>query len=175
MNTIKLKSEVTISNLKYELRKKIKHGFYAVVVLVLLALASFNYKAELFFLLFLAVNAGLMCLLFSVKVKRLNNDLSANTSILESMKTCKNAVSNMLSVERMWMYFIYFLMFMYYVSKETFETDSPTRLIIYTGVMALVFIITIALSERHNQRKIGKNLKELEENIIRLETCHKYR
>jgi len=169
MNAIQSKSELSIFNLKTEMNKKIKWGIFAVAFFVLYAFASFNYKEEFLFLLLLALSSGVLYLIFHKKVKKMNDDLSANTSVLKSMKTCKNAMSNMLNIERIWGYSMSLLLFMFFVLRKVMEAVSPIELIFFIVTMTIIVIVAILFSERQN-KKFRKEIKELEENIIRLET-----
>jgi len=175
MNAIKSKSELTITNLKEALDPLKASSAIAMLFLAFCAIYDFTTGPEKGFWVFaicLIIVGGIM-LFAHYKLKQIETNFNTNTPLLEIMKANLKILKRVLFAEKLSAQVGIFLMFVYVIYEEVLEMklswETQVGDINFIVFMASVSIIGYAISRRMIRKKYGEKIKELEENIVRLE------
>jgi len=159
MDAIQSNSQLTIVTLKRGLRSKIKWSVITISFLVVFAMLTFDYDSNIFsnsndfwFLAITSILTIAICLFLYYKFRKMDDDFSNQTSLLETMKNNLKTIKDALFVERVFGYTAFFIFFIF--QTYTWLSYSPSPKMIICMMV----------------KKFGKHIKELEENIIRLDT-----
>lgn len=177
MDAIQSKSQLTIVTLKRGLRTKIKGSLIILPFLIILAMLSFDYDINIlansddfWMLAILSILTIVICLFLYYKFRKLDDDFKNQVSLLESMKTNLKTIKDALFVERVFGYVGFCILFLFYTYGSIAKLKPVQETIIMIAIFLVILIILAIWSERKNHKKFGKHIKELEANIIRLET-----
>ncbi len=174
MEALRSNSQSTIVNLKAGLRTKLNWiiGF----MLFFGATAGLDWlkpgsdPEHLFYFGF----AGLYLAGFLItyrKYQKIDVDPIDENSILSKLKMNRQAIKSVLNIERIWGMIAMLFVFIYKVNDWANKThDDPKHLAITVSIFLLFIVILGFIAELANRRRFGKQLKKLDENIIRLET-----
>lgn len=175
MDAIKSKSKLNISSLKKSLKLKADCCFSFVFLFIIIALLNFDYDRSVdtnldsyFHLLFAFIYAVGTFILYR-RYNKMDSRINSESNLLSSLKTNKEVIKSALLVERIWGILAMLLVYIFYFTQWTFEASSPTVLMKKIGLFFTITVIIMFLAEWANKRKFGSKIKELEEDIIRLE------
>jgi len=177
MDAIQSKSQLTIVTLKKRLRTKIKWSVIMIPFLIIFAMLSFEYdndilanSDEFWMLAIISILTIVICLFLYYKFRKMDDDFKNHVSLLESMKTNLQTIKDALFVERVFGYVGFCILFLFYTYGSIAELRPVLETVVMISIFLIVLIILAIWSERKNHKKFGKHIKELEANIIRLET-----
>ena len=175
MEAIKSKSGLNIISLKKSLKIKASFCFAFVFLFILIALLNFDYNYNFtgnedsyFHLLFAFIYAVGSFILYK-RYKKMDDGLNSENSLLDNLKHNKATIQSALFVERIWGILAMILLYAFYFSRWTTEASSPKALIIRIGIFFSITVVLMYIAELMNKKKFGSKIKELEEDIIRLE------
>lgn len=125
---------------------------------------------DFWMLAILSILTIVICLFLYYKFRKLDDDFKNQVSLLESMKTNLKTIKDALFVERVFGYVGFCILFLFYTYGSIAKLKPVQETIIMIAIFLVILIILAIWSERKNHKKFGKHIKELEANIIRLET-----
>jgi len=169
MNAIKAKSKFTIDKLKKGL--KIKVIFCSIFALIFLLITPFQKDDPIAFWYYM-----ILCILYIAgslflynRYKKMDHHLVGSTSLLENLKLNKTAIKSALFVERIWGLLAIILVLAFVFYKQANKSSSVKEVVVKISIFLVIVIIMWIIAEIANKRKFGNKIKEIEENIIRLE------
>jgi len=171
MDAIKSNSNSTIQVLKKRLKTKM---LQSIIPLLFIGLAVFLgvWSGPLAFWIPLVLT-GIMFLSIALlynKYRQMDDGIIESKSVLENLKHNAGTIRSMLYTERIWSIIIGAAIFIYLVFSNDSYGTTTTSFIIYTIITAIIIIALTFWNEAENKKKFGVKLKEMEDNIIRLET-----
>ena len=178
MDTIKLKSNNDILLLKKNLGIKILWCVGFIIAFVAILLYNIN---NIEFVKSISILIGMYILggtLMYSKYRTMGNEPQQNASILVSMKHNLKAIKSALNYERIWGIFglplavpLGLLISKTLKGATIIETIQDTKLITTALVMILVLVPILSIAvDKMNKKAYGTQIKNLEDNIIRMET-----
>jgi len=175
MEAIKSKSSLNITSLKKNLKLKADMCFVFVFIFVAIALLNFNYdvkaniNADAYFHLLLACIYAIGTFFLYRRYNKMDDKLATDISLLENLKNNRDYIKSALVIERLWGILVFILIGAFYFYQWNSEDSSPRAFINQMGFFILALVILIPIAEYMNKKKFGIKIKELEEDIIRLE------
>lgn len=178
MTAIKKESNTTIALLKKGLRHKLYYALGITLMLVIVLLFSLG-NPDLSILLGIGVAFYVMGFIpMYLRYTKIEDGIEGSKDILKSMRYNSETIKSVLKMERIWgiITFVPAIMIGILYGKvadgmtivECFQ--SPRVLTI--GIITIIVLVPIMIwtSDLMNKKAYGKNLKKLEENIIKMET-----
>jgi len=178
MNAIKLQSTSDIVKLKKRLGDKILWVVFFIVSFLVLIL--FNFKnTEVRFLMGIAVIVYLLAgILLYYRYRQMGATIDKDLNVLDTMKSNLSSIKSALNSERIWGMFIVplavpFGMTLSRVLNGATISETIANPELRMKALILVCIITpimFLVTEKMNKSAYGKLMKDLETNIIKMET-----
>jgi len=178
MDAIKLKSNDDIIQLKKRLGYKILWCLGFIIAFVIMLLFNmdkpdFLKVMSLFTLMYILAGISMY-----LKYRKMDFGIKENSNILDAMKYNLQSVKSALNIERIWGIFALPLAvpFGLLISKTSKgyslqECFTDTRLITVALILIVVMVpILMIVTQKMNDHAYGKLIKNMEENIIRMET-----
>jgi len=178
MNAIKQESHTTIHKLKVGLKYKMYWTLAFIIGLTILM--AYYYTNSDLLILFGSATAiyvfGFLGLFRNYM--KMDDGFHSSDHILSTMKKNKELITGALRGEKIWGYFFLPLSIVYgilfgKISKGLSIVEAlqePRTLMIIIVLIVVMTPLLYLLTNKMNQSAYGKNIKSLEENIIRMET-----
>lgn len=171
MEAIQKDSNSTIIYLSTGLKHKIRFSIGFSLLFILLTYINREDVLDMYFCISLVVAYLVGAFFMNLHYKKILVSGSKNMSLLERMKTDLRHIRSTLKVEAIWGVIVFLSITAYYMYRVIMKNnDNPEKLAVVLIVMSLVISFFAYASIKMNEMRFGKEIKKLEENIIRLET-----
>jgi len=170
MDAIKSNSNSTIQKLKKRLKTKLLYSFVPLLLLLISLPSPWIKPAELWFFISLGVVLVLSMVFLYYKYRQMDDGLNESVSVLENLRHNAEVIRNTLFIERLWGIIGGTAVFIYSIFTSSSYGTNTISFIFSTCIIALIIIGLTFWTEVSNKKKFGVELKEMEDNIIRLET-----
>jgi len=169
MNAIKAKSKFTIVELKKGLKTKINFAVLFIGVFLWFAINDRADQMAFWFYIIMSIVYALGSIFLYNRYRKMDDKLKTSKSLLKNLKANKLAISSALFIERIWglLAIVFFIAFYFYRWAQ--EATEVNHIVTKISIFLVIILIIGFLAEKGNEIKFGKKIKEIEENIIRLE------
>jgi len=169
MNAIQSKSHFTIAELKKGLKIKVIFcSVFAFIFLVTTFLQKDDQIAFWYYLILSILYIAGSLFLYN-RYQKMNNDFVNSNSLLENLKLNRATIKSALFIERIWGLLAIVLVLAFVFYKQANKSSSVREVVANIFIFLIIIIIMWIIAELANKRKFGNKIKEIEENIIRLE------
>lgn len=170
MNAINLESKSEISNLKKGLIYKNRFAIAFGVLFAIMALFDTSESTHRLFYFILSVSYFIAALLMFRMYSKI--DIQNDYSILELLKQNLKYVKSTLKIENIWGVLTFGFIGIYYTlyfANKSLTANPKTMMLVIAGFISFL-IIAWFIAQKMNQSRFGKQIRKLEDNIVRLET-----
>jgi len=167
MDAIKTEAHSSILDLKSQLKTKLM--FSTLFTIMFFGFAFTKSDAPLLYYGMTVLYLFGTLMLF-YKYRQMGDGLEPDKSILANLKHNASAIKSMLLLERIWGIMACVAVFIYFVSDSIKFNDDERSIVIRIGIFLVIMVVLGFIAEYFNKIKFGNKLKEMEDNIIRLET-----
>ena len=169
MNAIQSKSHFTIAELKKGLKIKVIFcSIFASIFLVTTFLQKDDQVSFWYYLILSILYIAGSLFLYN-RYQKMNNDFVNSNSLLENLKLNRATIKSALFIERIWGLLAIVLVLAFVFYKQANKSSSVREVVANIFIFLIIIIIMWIIAELANKRKFGNKIKEIEENIIRLE------